>query len=113
GGRLQEDVALTPIIRTYRYTPTYSVEVLETLPDELEMTFVMSTLTDPVVNRDIATTVTASPESTQEAEMPPDYIFEFTFTVPFYRAVKKQVNDTQTVDGTSVTLKSVSITPMS
>jgi hypothetical protein len=111
GGRLAEDVALTPIIKHFEFTPEFDASELEALPDELEMTFIMSTLKDPV--RAPEATADASPESTQEAKPLPDFTYEFQFTVPFYRAIEKQLDDTQTVNDTPLTLKSVSITPIS
>jgi hypothetical protein len=111
GGRLAEDVALTPIIKSFRFTPLYSAEELAAQPDELEMTFVMSTLIDPV--RAPEATVDVSPESTREPEPLPDYTFEFNFTIPFYQAIEKEVNETRAVDGASVTLNSVATTPIS
>jgi hypothetical protein len=78
---------------------------------ELDLSFEVNADGNPIPDQtDAATSATVAPESTQEVSQ---NVFQFDFTLPVYPAVAQRVNETLTIDGLSVMLKSVSITPIS
>jgi hypothetical protein len=62
----------------------------------------MSATTDPIRRVDLTSASNGS-----------KYDFQFDFTVPFYHAIEKQVDQTRTAASKTITLKSVSVTPVS
>jgi hypothetical protein len=86
----------------FYFMPFGSEPEFDSPDDEIELTFTLSATTDPVRRTDLSSANNGS-----------KYDFQFDFRVPFYHAVEKQVDQTQTAAGKTIRLKSVSVTPIS
>lgn len=85
--------------------------ILSASGGKLDLAFEVNADNNPIPGQEsTATSAVTAPESTQEAA---SNVFRFDFTVPVYPAVEQQIDETRTIDGVSVTLKSLSITPIS